>query len=82
MVADQSDIPVQDVDKVFAAREKVIKGLLATGAKVRIDDLGFLQMLQTKPTRRREPHNGTLVEVPARTKVVFREIRKTIDDSL
>lgn len=82
MVADQSGVPVEDVDKVFTAREKVIKGLLETGAKVRIDDLGFLQMTQTKPTRRREPNKGTMVEVPARTKVIFKEIRKTTDDTV
>lgn len=80
LVAEQSGVDVQDVDKVFAARAKVIKTLLDTGAKVRLDGLGFVQLVTTKPTRRRVPHDQKMVEVPARAKIVFKEIRKTSND--
>lgn len=80
LVAEESGVDVRDVNKVFAARAKVIKGLLDTGAKVRVDDIGFVQQTTTKATRRRSPHDQKIVEVPARTKVVFKEIRKTSND--
>lgn len=80
LVAEQSGVDVHTVEKVFEAREKVIKDRLELGSKVYADGLGHFTMAQTKPTRRRSPHNGAMVDVPSRSKVVFKEVRKTKND--
>jgi nucleoid DNA-binding protein len=72
LIVEKSGVDSNDVDKVLKAQADVIRGSLATGAKVRFLD-GWLVVSQSKPTRRRHPKTGEMVDVPAVDKVVYRE---------
>lgn len=71
LIADKSKVDAETVAAVIAAQTVVIKAMLQTGCKLRVFELGLLYVRKSKPTRRRNPNTGELMEVPAKDKTVF-----------
>lgn len=79
LVAQKAKVSTEEVERVLSAYDEVALGLLETGAKVRtLGGLGYFVVIDTKPTRRINPQapEGELVEVPSKTKIVFKKYRK------
>jgi nucleoid DNA-binding protein len=79
LVANHCDLPREIVDKVLDAHETVLRHELATRAKVRFLD-GWLVNQDVKPTRRRHPKTGEIIDLPASAKVIYKESKTRTAD--
>jgi nucleoid DNA-binding protein len=74
LVASKAQLTASETARVLKALESVVSSLLDTKARVRFMR-GYLMAIDTKSTRRRQPGSGKLIDIPARTKIVFRPSR-------
>jgi nucleoid DNA-binding protein len=78
LIAERAGTSVAETEKVLDAFNEVARHLLAAGSKVRCLD-GYFEVIEMKPTRRRNPSTGAPVDIPARKKIVFRGPQKRRD---
>lgn len=71
-VTEESGLSPEVVHKVLDTYEAVLQQLLENGSRVRLGELGALVQVTRKATRKRVPHTGQCVDVPARAVVVLR----------
>ena len=76
LVASKSGVPAADVAKVLDAYNEAVVTLLRSGGRVRALGIGYFDVIETKPTRRRNPQTDRMMKVKAKKKIVFRESRK------
>lgn len=76
LVADKTQKPPAEVEQVLSAYDDLVVALLKKGAKVRVLQSGYFEVIQTKATRRKSPLVKGYVKIPAKKKIVFRTARK------
>ena len=76
LVAERTGLDPSTVTQVEEAYEAVALELLGAGARLRAVGGGILVMVETKPTRRRNPQTGEMIEVPSKKKIVIKQIQK------
>lgn len=78
LVADKAGKTIEEASVILAAYNTVVGELLARGARVRVLDKGYFEVIKTKATRRKSPMvaGSGYVKIPAKKKIVFRESRK------
>lgn len=59
-------------EKMVAEIFSIIEEHLETGGEIQIQGFGKLYSRKSKPTRRRNPINGQLIDVPEKTGVFFK----------
>lgn len=80
-VAEHAGVESSIVHKVLEAELEVLEILLEEGGQVRMGKLGLFEKIETKPTRRRLPGSDAVIDVPAKTKIVFKQSKSIIGDS-
>lgn len=73
LITEKCGLPAEAVAKVLDAEVEVIQSLLDTGASVRVNKLGTFRKVSVKASRRRMPHTGELVDIPAKSRVAFKQ---------
>lgn len=70
-VAERTDLPVSEVDYVFAALLDAIAEALANGDPVNIRRFGKFEPRHRNPVTRHNPRTGAEIKVPAKRSVGF-----------
>jgi integration host factor subunit beta len=72
-ISDQVALKQIDVKKVVQSTFDCILDALARGEKIELRNFGIFKIKQRKPRTGRNPRTGTIVPVPARKSVVFKQ---------
>lgn len=71
-VAEELGLPRSTVEAVIETYQRHILDNLQRGRIVRINTLGTFKIVETPATRRRNPFNGRMLNVPARQRIKFK----------